>query len=106
MKERHALKGNVGTVLMVLVVVVSFLFSSAALAGDIPKDVNVITPAPGASVHMIAVGVGQSVQKHTPVDNWIVQPLGGPKLWLPMMSQGKTDFSTSSPWSTTWVLII
>lgn len=93
MKERHALQGNVGIVLTVLVVVASFLFTSVALAGDIPKDVNVITPAPGASVHMIAVGVGQSVQKHTAVENWIVQPLGGPKLWLPMMSQGKCDFA-------------
>ena len=93
MKERHALQRNASAVLMVMVVMVSFFFTNVALAGDIPKDVNVITPAPGASVHMIAVGVGQSVQKHTPVENWIVQPLGGPKLWLPMMSQGKTDFA-------------
>ncbi len=42
---------------------------------------------------MIAVGIGKSVQDHTPIENWIVQPLGGPKLWLPMMSQGKCDFA-------------
>jgi TRAP transporter TAXI family solute receptor len=64
-----------------------------AWAVEWPKDVTVISPAPGASVHMVQVGVGQVVEKYTPIENWIVQPLGGPKLWLPLMSQGKCQFA-------------
>jgi len=75
----------------------SLFFTQAAVWGaDWPKDVRVISPAPGATVHMIAVGVGKAVQKHTPIENWIVQPLGGPKLWLPMMKGGKCDFAMHS----------
>ena len=93
MKQRHALKYQAKMFLTVLAVLVSLITTGSGWAGEWPKDVNVITPAPGASVHMIAVGVGKAVQKHTPIENWIVQPLGGPKLWLPMMSQGKADFA-------------
>ena len=69
------------------------LVGSITIAGEWPKDVAVISPAPGASVHMVLVGIGKAVQKHTPIENWIVQPLGGPKLWLPMMETGKCQFA-------------
>lgn len=84
---------KVGIGLTAFGLVFSFLICGTVFGGDWPKDVAVITPAPGASVHMIAIGVGKAVQKHTPIENWIVQPLGGPKLWLPMMAEGKCDFA-------------
>jgi len=58
-----------------------------------PKDAKVISPSPGASVHMVQVAVGKVVEKYTPIEKWIVQPLGGPSLWLPLMKQGKCDFA-------------
>ena len=67
-----------------------------ANAVEWPKDVAVVSPAPGASVHMVLVGIGKAVTRYTPIENWIVQPLGGPKLWLPMMKIGKCDFANHS----------
>jgi len=93
MDEKSAFKSALRTTVVLLAVMGLLLAAGPAAGTDWPKNVNVITPAPGASVHMIAVGVGKAVQKHTPIENWIVQPLGGPKLWLPMMSQGKADFA-------------
>ena len=93
MKEKHRIKTMVMALLPLLAVLVSLSMTGHAWGVDWPKDVNVITPAPGASVHIIAVGLGKAVQKHTPIENWIVQPLGGPKLWLPMMAQGKCNFA-------------
>jgi TRAP transporter TAXI family solute receptor len=83
---------------LIPVMVTLFLFCvlGAVWGGEWPKDVRVITPAPGATVHMIAVGLGKAVQKYTPIENWIVQPLGGPKLWLPMMKAGNCDFALHS----------
>ena len=74
-------------------VLISFFMTGTVWGAQWPKDVAVISPAPGASVHMVLVGVGKVVPKYTPIENWIVQPLGGPKLWLPMMREGKCDFA-------------
>jgi TRAP transporter TAXI family solute receptor len=73
-----------------------FLCLGTAWGVEWPKDVTVISPAPGASVHMVLVGMGKAIQKHTPIQNWIVQPLGGPSLWLPMMKEGKCQFANHS----------
>ncbi|MFO7785379.1 MAG: TAXI family TRAP transporter solute-binding subunit [Thermodesulfobacteriota bacterium] len=81
---------------VVLAVLISLSLAGGAWGADWPKDVKVISPAPGASVHMVLVGVGKTVQKYTPIENWIVQPLGGPKLWLPMMKAGQCDFANHS----------
>jgi len=93
MKHSHAITKKKITTLATLALLASLISTGMGWAADWPKDVNVITPAPGASVHMITVGLGKAVQKHTPIENWIVQPLGGPNLWLPMMSEGKADFA-------------
>ena len=93
MKKRQVLRKMSLEKILVLLILTSLCMTTVVWGGEWPKDVNIITPAPGASVHMIAVGVGKAVQKHTPIENWIVQPLGGPKLWLPMMAQGKCDFA-------------
>lgn len=68
-------------------------FTGVGMAVQWPKDVTVISPAPGATVHMVLVGMGKVVEKYTPIEHWIVQPLGGPKLWLPMMREGKCHFA-------------
>ena len=79
--------------LVVLAVAIPLATAGVGWGAQWPKDVAVISPAPGASVHMVQVGVGKVVEKYTPIENWIVQPLGGPKLWLPMMKEGKCHFA-------------
>jgi len=78
-----------------LIIALSILltFTRVGMAVQWPKDVTVISPAPGATVHMVLVGMGKVVEKYTPIEHWIVQPLGGPKLWLPMMREGKCHFA-------------
>ncbi len=93
MKKRYAVKECCLPGLLALTVVLSLALAGAVWAVEWPKDVTVISPAPGASVHMVQVGVGKVVEKYTPIENWIVQPLGGPKLWLPLMSQGRCQFA-------------
>lgn len=79
--------------LAVLITAMSLIMVGSAWGVEWPKDVAVISPAPGASVHMVQVGVGKVIEKYTPIESWIVQPLGGPKLWLPLMNQGKCHFA-------------
>ena len=96
MKEKRALIKTIKASVIVLLIAF-FSFSTGTVgAADWPKDVAVISPAPGASVHMVLVGFGKVVPKYTPIENWIVQPLGGPKLWLPMMKAGKCNFANHS----------
>ena len=93
MKKRNDEKKWFVPTLAALTIAMFLAMAGSAWAVDWPKDVTVISPAPGASVHMVQVGVGKVVEKYTPIENWIVQPLGGPKLWLPLMSQGKCQFA-------------
>lgn len=67
---------------------------SAAVSSDnFPKSLTAVSPSPGASVHQVMVGIGQAIEQKTPVQNWIVQPLGGPKTWLPMMKNEQIQFA-------------
>jgi TRAP transporter TAXI family solute receptor len=93
MKKRDVSKKLIPTGIVVLVMAISLAITGVGWGVEWPKDVTVISPAPGASVHMVQVGVGKVVEKYTPIQNWIVQPLGGPKLWLPMMKEGKAHFA-------------
>lgn len=93
MKRRNDEKKWFVPALVALTVAMFLAMGGSALAVEWPKDVTVISPAPGASVHMVQVGIGKAIEKHTPIESWIVQPLGGPKLWLPLMNQGKCDFA-------------
>jgi len=79
-----------------LTIAIFLAMAGSASAVEWPKDVTVISPAPGASVHMVLIGMGRVVPKYTPIKNWIVQPLGGPTVWLPMMKAGKCDFANHS----------
>ncbi|MBW2208131.1 MAG: TAXI family TRAP transporter solute-binding subunit [Deltaproteobacteria bacterium] len=93
MKEKHVSRMKSLTLVVASVVFLFLCVVGTGWGGEWPKDVNAISPAPGASVHMVLIGVGKPIQKHTPIENWIVQPLGGPKLWLPMMQKGQCDFA-------------
>jgi uncharacterized protein len=64
-----------------------------AFSSNFPKSVSVVSPAPGATVHMVLVGMGTAVKETTPIGNWIVQPLGGPVSWLPLMKARRADFA-------------
>lgn len=76
--------------------VLLFFFRGNAQGAQWPTEVNVVSPAPGASVHSLLSLMGKAVVKHTPIDLWDVQPLGGPEAWLPMMKQGKCHFASHS----------
>ena len=93
MKQWKKFQNKRLTGLLIIAMIGVFFTAGTAWGVDWPKDIAVISPSPGASVHMVLVGVGKTVEKYTPIENWIVQPLGGPKLWLPMMEQGKCHFA-------------
>ena len=93
MKKKKIFETMAFVRMTILTVVVSLLMAGAVWGGEWPKNIRVISPAPGASVHMILVAFGPVVEKYTPAENWIVQPLGGPKLWVPMMKEGKVHFA-------------
>jgi TRAP transporter TAXI family solute receptor len=93
MRRRYVAERTSLTKKALLVMAISLFIAGPVWGVDWPKDVSAISPAPGASVHHVLVGVGKAIEKYTPIENWIVQPLGGPKLWLPMMSQGKAQFA-------------
>lgn len=93
MKRKQCIRKRSLATLTVVATAMSLIMIGAVWGVEWPKDATVISPAPGASVHMVQVAVGTVVEKYTPIENWIVQPLGGPKLWLPLMKQGKCDFA-------------
>ena len=51
MEQRHALIKKGITTLSALALLASLILAGAGWADEWPKDVNVISPAPGASVH-------------------------------------------------------
>ncbi len=79
--------------LPILALVVVFLMAGVASGAVWPKELRVIVPTPGTAIEIIPVGMGRIVQKYTPAKQWIVQALGGPPLWLPMMAKGQCDFA-------------
>ena len=93
MEKRCAIK-KVGLIgIVVCVMTFSFFMTGVGWGVEWPKDAKVISPSPGASVHMVQVALGKVIEKYTPIEHWIVQPLGGPSLWLPMMSKGQCHFA-------------
>lgn len=73
-----------------------FMIAVNTAHGQFPADAVVISPAPGTSVHNLLTIFGKAVVRHTPVQKWTVQPLGGPEVWLPMMKEGKCHFANHS----------
>jgi uncharacterized protein len=59
-----------------------------------PSTVAVVSPGPGTAVHSLLSLIGKVVVKYTPIDQWEVQPLGGPEVWLPLLKEGKCHFAS------------
>ena len=73
-----------------------FILGTLPLKGicaEWPEDLIAISPAPGASVHMVLVGMGKVIENRTPIKHWIVQPLGGAKTWAPMLKKNKAHIA-------------
>jgi len=93
MKKRDVFTKWVLTRLAVLTMAISFAMAGVCWGVEWPKVAKVISPSPGASVHMVQIALGKVIEKYTPIEHWIVQPLGGPSLWLPKMQKGECDFA-------------
>jgi uncharacterized protein len=92
--SKHRSKASANNFFKFFVLVVFLLIIPAnAFSSDFPKSVSVVSPAPGATVHMVLIGMGTAVKQVTPIENWIVQPLGGPVSWLPLMKARRADFA-------------
>jgi TRAP transporter TAXI family solute receptor len=70
--------------------------SAVANAAAWPSQLVFAAPSAGTTNYMIAVAIGEVIKKHTPIKNVIVQPLGGPTIWGPMMKKGEVDFAIQS----------
>lgn len=96
MKENYTVRKMRVMGTFVLAMLFSLVIVGPGWGSDWPEKVVVISPAPGASAHMVLVGIGKAVKKHTPIKYWIVQPLGGPKVWLPLMKNDRCHFANHS----------
>lgn len=88
----------IGSVCLVLVLVALPFIGSVGCAkpapeAEWPEDVTAICPAPGGSVHATIVGMGPVIEKYTPIKHWIVETIGGPTIWAPLMKKGEADFA-------------
>jgi len=95
----EAKKINFHKVIMTIFIMVAFCTPSNCWSGEFPNKytkLRAVCASPGASVHMVQVAIGKAIEKYTPVRKWMVQPLGGPDVWLPMMRQGQCDFANNN----------
>lgn len=81
-----------GKPLLALLAAMFFLSPWNSPAFQWPETLDVVSPAPGTSLHSLLSLMGKTVVKHTPIDRWEVHPLGGPEVWLPMMKEGECHF--------------
>ncbi|WP_295637453.1 TAXI family TRAP transporter solute-binding subunit [uncultured Mailhella sp.] len=58
-----------------------------------PKKLVISVPASGNVMHMAVTAMAKTIEKHTPVERVIVQPIGGPASWLPKMEKGQVDLA-------------
>ena len=79
--------------LLTLLAAMMFLCPGNASGVPWPREVTVVSPAPGAAVDSLLSLMGRTVVRHTPIERWDVQPLGGPEIWLPMMKDGRCHFA-------------
>lgn len=81
-----------------LIFIVGFILLTfnTAQAVKWPKHIVIAAPSAGTTNYMIAVGLGEIIKKYTPIKNVVIQPLGGPTVWGPMMKKGEIDFAIQS----------
>lgn len=75
-----------------IAIILGLLMVPGVYSAEWPKDLVSISPAPGATVHIVLVGMGRAIEKHTPCKHWIVQPLGGATIWAPRLRKGEAQF--------------
>ncbi len=61
-----------------------------------PKRLVLSTPTSGTALHSIATAIAKTIERHTPIQRVIVQPVGGPLVWAPMMKKGELDMAIHS----------
>jgi len=58
-----------------------------------PKRLTIVCGASGTTVHTIVTAIAKCIERNTPVERVIVQPMGGPLIWAPMMEKGELDLA-------------
>jgi len=87
-------KRTLSTMLGLLAIGVCSLAPLSAQAETVwPKKLVISVPASGNVMHMATNAMAKTIEKHTPVERVIVQPIGGPKSWLPKMEKGQVDMA-------------
>jgi TRAP transporter TAXI family solute receptor len=81
---------------LIFLCTVTFFPRTAANAADWPTQLVFGAPSAGTTNYLIAVAIGEVIKKHTSIKNVIVQPLGGPTVWGPMMKKKEVDFAIQS----------
>ena len=61
-----------------------------------PKKLVISVPASGNVMHMAVTAMAKTIEKHTPVERVIVQPIGGINNFAPMMEKGEVDMAIHS----------
>ncbi len=93
---------NMNKVLLVCILCSLLLFSVMFFSGlshaqtKWPDRLVIAAPSAGTTNYMIAVGMGETIKKHTPIKIVQVLPLGGPTVWGPMMRSGQVDLAIQS----------
>ncbi len=77
-----------------LMVIFCMLFVQQA-RGEVkwPKKLTVVCAASGTTVHTITTAIAKAIERNTPIERVIVQPMGGPAVWAPMMEKGELDLA-------------
>lgn len=86
------------TLLKTAVVALSCLFllpSSALAEKEIkwPKRLVMAVSMGGGPGYLINASIAQFIEKNTPIERVIMQPMGGPSVWLPRMAKGQVDLA-------------
>lgn len=61
-----------------------------------PKRLVLSTATSGTALHSIATAIAKTIERNTPIQRVIVQPVGGPLVWAPMMQKGELDLAIHS----------
>ena len=61
-----------------------------------PKRLIVSAPASGTPASMIMASIARVIEKNTPIQRVIVQPIGGINNFAPMMEKGEVDIAIHS----------
>lgn len=89
-------KKTLATVLGVLLLAGTALTARADDEVKWPTRLVLSTATSGTTLHSIATAIAKTIERHTPIKRVIVQPVGGPLVWAPMMAKGELDLAIHS----------